>query len=267
VKRSFLAALAAAVLTGIPGGSALSADTAVGSERQWLMMVRTVNTDATREAQFNDWYDRIDIPDVLAVPGYWRARRGQNLPDAAGTGAVPPGEAGQYVALYNISSAAIDKTIIDMLMASWQMDRLGRGTDLLKVVERVYFGQYSAPFTPPGSRARGRKHFLFLERFDVVQGRDKGRFNAWYDGSYRRAGASVPDVVSATRYELYRVLMFEPQTAPRFLTVYEIEADSFEEAHRAADELTHVDEAGRARAGYVGGASTLYAELKDVRRR
>ena len=85
------------------------ADSAVRAERQWLMMVRTVNTDPTREAQFNEWYDRIDIPDVLEVPGYWRARRGQTVPEATSTGAASPGEAGHYLALYNIGSAAIDK--------------------------------------------------------------------------------------------------------------------------------------------------------------
>ena len=246
---------------------AVGTDSTVRGERQWLMMVRTVNTDATREAQFNEWYDHIDIPDVLEVPGYWRARRGQTLPEAATNADAPPGEAGHYVALYNIGSPAIDKTIIDMLMASWQMDRLGRGTDLLKVVERVYFGQYSAPFSPPVHCARGRNHFLFLERFDVAQTHDDKQFNAWYDELYQRAAASVPGVIHATRYELYRVLMFEPQSAPRFLTLYEIEADSAEEARRAATELTQVDEPDRAGAGYIGAAPTLYAELGDVQSR
>lgn len=249
--------------------AAADANSAIRAEPQWLMMVRTVNTDITREAQFNEWYNRIDIPDVLVVPGYWRARRGQTLPKAvaAGTGATPPDETGHYVALYNIGSPAIDKTIIDMLMASWHMDRLGRGTDLLKVVERVYFGQYSAPFTPPGSRSHGRSHYLFLERFDVARSSDNTRFNTWYDELYQRAAVAVPGVIHATRYELYRVLMFEPLSAPRFLTLYEIEADSAEEARHAADQLTHFEEAARDSAGYVGGASTLYTELKDVQRR
>ena len=246
---------------------AAGADSTVRGEHQWLMMVRTVNTDAAREAQFNEWYDRIDIPDVLEVPGYWRARRGQTLPETASNGAAPPGEVGHYVALYNIGSPAIDKTIIDMLMASWNMDRVGRGTDLIKVVERAYFGQYSAPFAPPGRRAPGRSHFLFLERFDVAETHDYEQFNVWYDELYRRAAASVPGVSHATRYELYRVLMFEPQSAPRFLTLYEIEADSVEEARHAVAELTQVDETGRARAGYVAGAPILYAELGDVQGR
>jgi glyoxylase-like metal-dependent hydrolase (beta-lactamase superfamily II) len=246
---------------------AAGTDSSVRAERQWLMMVRTVNTDATREAQFNEWYDRIDIPDVLEVPGYWRARRGQTLPETASNGAAPPGEAGHYVALYNIGSPAIDKTIIDMLMASWNMDRVGHGTDLIKVMERVYFGQCSAPFSPPGRNANGRSHFLFVERFDVADTRDVEQFNAWYDAHYRRAAASVPGVIHATRYELYRVLMFEPQSAPRFLTLYEIEADAVEEARHAAAELTQVDERGLASAGYVGAAPTLYAELRDVQGR
>jgi glyoxylase-like metal-dependent hydrolase (beta-lactamase superfamily II) len=246
---------------------AASVDSAVRAERQWLMMVRTVNTDATREKQFNEWYDRIDIPDVLEVPGYWRARRGQTLPESTSNGAAgaaSSGEVGHYVALYNIGSPAIDKTIIDMLMASWNMDRVGRGTDLIKVVERVYFGQYSAPVSPPGRSANGRSHFLFVERFGVADSRDYKQFNAWYDAHYQRAAASVPGVIHATRYELYRVLMFEPQSAPRFLTLYEIDADSVEEARHAAAELTQVDERDRSRAGYVGAAPTLYAELRDV---
>jgi glyoxylase-like metal-dependent hydrolase (beta-lactamase superfamily II) len=246
---------------------AVGADSTVRGERQWLMMVRTVNTDATRETQFNEWYDRVDIPDVLEVPGYWRARRGKTLPETARNADAPPGEAGHYLALYNIGSPAIDKTIIDMLMASWKMDRLGRGTDLLQVVERVYFGQYSAPFLPPGHRAHGRSHFLFLERFDVVQTCDDKQFNSWYDELYQSAAASVPGVIHATRYELYRVLMFEPQSAPRFLTLYEIEADSVDEARHAAADIMHVDEAGRSRAGYFGGATTLYVQLGDVQGR
>ena len=86
---------------------------------RWLMMVATRCTDAAREAEFNDWYDRIDVPDVLEVPGYQRARRGE-LVDRAVPAQSPLPTIGQYVALYNIDSRAIDKTIIDMLMMAVQ---------------------------------------------------------------------------------------------------------------------------------------------------
>ena len=82
--------------------------------------------------------------------------------------------------------------------------------------------------------------------------RDVKQFNAWYDAITDVLRRVSPASSTATRYELYRVLMFEPQSAPRFLTLYEIEADSIEEARRAAVELTQVDAAGLANAGYIG---------------
>jgi hypothetical protein len=76
LKRVMMA-LVAGVVMQVSGVQILAADSA--GERQWLMMVRTVNTDATKEREFNAWYDDIDIPDVLKVPGYWRARRGRTI--------------------------------------------------------------------------------------------------------------------------------------------------------------------------------------------
>ena len=116
-------------------------------------MVTTQNTDPTKEAEFNAWYDDVDIPDVLQVPGYLRARRGleQRVPGFSNP------EAGQrstnYVALYDIESRAIDKTIIDMLMASWGMEKSHHSTDLLKVTERVYFHQYSPAYRTRAARS------------------------------------------------------------------------------------------------------------------
>src|SRR5262249_49493602 len=104
----------------------------------WLLMVRTLNTDPARTQEFNDWYNNIDLPDVLAVTGFRRALRAQAMAPCAD--AAAPCEAGErYVALYDIESPAIDKTIIDMLMATWKMLRSGRDTSLLQVEERVYY--------------------------------------------------------------------------------------------------------------------------------
>jgi hypothetical protein len=248
------------------GVQILAADSS--DARQWLMMVRTVNTDPTKELEFNAWYDDIDIPDVLKVPGYWRARRGRTLQLTAPAVAqsAEPQEQGHYVALYNIESSAMDKTIIDMLMATWKMLSEGRDTPLLKVTERVYYHQYAAAFTTATAGSGNREHFLMLERFDVTPDVDGHRFNSWYNGMCRKATSSVPGVVRATRYELYRVLMFEPKYAPRFLTLVEIEADSAEQARRAAELFGHFDDQGRASQGYVARESTLYTEIKDVRR-
>jgi len=236
------------------------------SEHQWLMMVRTVNTDPGREAEFNDWYDHIDVPDVLKVPGYRRARRGRTVAADLSAPAIPAAEADHYIALYNIESTAIDKTIIDMLMATWKMITLGRNTDLLKVVERAYYRQYAASYSPPNLRPRNGKHFLFAERFDLAPDGDNERLNAWYNRAYQSAATGFPGVVRVTRYELYRVLMFEPKYAPRYLTLYEIDVESPEAAGRLAGALMRERGEGRARFGYVEGRSSLYLEINDAQR-
>ncbi len=49
-----------------------------------------------QEAQYNDWYDRQHIPDVLRVPGFVAAQRFR----VVGESALP----GQYVAIYELET-------------------------------------------------------------------------------------------------------------------------------------------------------------------
>jgi len=266
MMRRVLIALAAGALMQVIGMQLVAADSS--DARQWLMMVRTVNTDPTKEREFNAWYDDIDIPDVLKVPGYWRARRARTIqrPTSPATQTASPQEQGHYVALYNIESPAIDKTIIDMLMATWKMLSEGRDTPLLRVTERTYYHEYAPVFNRSTAEHENAKRFLVLERFDIAPNVDSHRFDSWYNRMYRNATINVPGIVRATRYELYRVLMFEPQYAPRFLTLFEIEADSPDQARSSAELLAHFDDKERVSQGYVASESTLYAEIKDVRR-
>ena len=103
------------------------------------MLVATKNLDPTHEAEFNHWYDDIDIPDVLKVPGYKRARRGVRQTVTGFSAANQEAADGRYVALYDIETPNMDRTIIDMLMAAKKMDMTGRSIEALKVTERVYF--------------------------------------------------------------------------------------------------------------------------------
>jgi len=266
MMRHVTMALAAGVVMQVSGVQILAADTS--DARQWLMMVRTVNTDPTKEREFNAWYDDIDIPDVLKVPGYWRARRARTMQRTTSP-AVQSAEAqdqGHYVALYNIESPAIDKTIIDMLMATWKMLSEGRDTPLLRVTERAYYHEYAAPFNRTTAEHDSNKRFLVLQRFDVAPNIDFHRFDSWYNRMYRNATSNVPGIERATRYKLYRVLMFEPKYAPRFLTLFELDVDSEDQARSSAALLAHFDDEERASEGYVARESTLYAEIKDVRR-
>ena len=229
---------------------------------QWLLMVRTLNKEPARTAEFNDWYDHIDVPDVLKVPGFERARRGQVLSDCPMPPASCAQESQRYVALYDIGSKAIDKTIIDMLMATWKMLQSGRDTPLLKVEERVYYHETAAPRVSGPAPAPGARTFLLLERFDVAPRLSGGGLAPLLQRQAQliraRSGA-----VTMTHYELYRVLMFEPTAAPRFLTIFEFPAESDAAAEQVEDALLNStrDQSG---SGYLHAEALLYRQLSDV---
>ncbi len=245
-------------------GAQSSGVAAAASGDHWLMMVTTQNTDPAREAEFNDWYDNIDIPDVLEVPGYERARRGveQRLPgDAPREGPI------NYVALYDIRSAAIDKTIIDMLMASWGMEKSHHSTDLLKVTERVYFQRYGAPHRAPAGDVSKKNRYIYVARFDCCRDAPhRHRFDRWYDDKY------VPrlfahNISNVTRYRLYRVLMDKPVAIPEYMSIYEVAADSAAEASQDISAVrAELGAADRSNESIVAAAHTHFLQIKGVPR-
>ena len=263
---------AAARAATTPATSTVSAT----AGNDWLMLVATNSTDAAREAEFNAWYDDIDIPDVLEVPGYQRARRGLRLGTAAApVSALPPDE-GRYVALYDIASGNIDKTIIEMLMATRKMEARGRTTDLLKVTERVYYlrlapaverGTASAHDTPDSARAEATDEYLYVERFDCCNDlATEQRFKDWYDRQHVSGVLASAGFERATRYELYRVLMIEPKTASRYLTIYELQAGSPEEAVQRMDAArASLRDAAPKQISFAESGSTMFRKIRDVR--
>jgi len=256
----------ATILTAL-WGMALSQPAAAGAAPDgtddWLLMVKTRNTDPAQQAAFNRWYDDIDIPDVLKVPGFTHALRGARLtrlPIPSGDTDVSDG----YVALYDIRSTDLDKTIIDMLMASWRMDQVGRSTPLIKVVERVYY--HALGTTILGRRGSGER-YLLLQRFGGPE-EDARNGSIWQ--AYLQAirnDQTDSSVEKASRYELYRVLMHEAHDAPAFLTVLEIDAPSDQ---RAAALAAGMNAAFTRAAGQSPTVklrdSGLYKIIKDVQR-
>jgi hypothetical protein len=268
-----VAVAAAAMMLATALGSSCASASAVpdtGSEpapAHWLMLVGTKNMDPAAEAAFNHWYDDIDIPDVLKVPGYRRARRGIRRSAES--------EDGQYVALYDIETTNMDRTIIDMLMAAKKMDMTGRSIDALKVTERVYFRQRAAvemtgARTADKNTAAGKNTYLYLER--VACCRDEASaaaLNDWYDSTHlpdvTRAG--VEGLVRLTRFEVHRVVMVEPRQVPRFLTVYEFTAGSADQVVAAMRSLNErLTKADRMSDLFVESGSAVFQQIRDERR-
>jgi hypothetical protein len=242
----------------------------------WLMLVATNSTDAAREAEFNAWYDDIDIPDVLEVPGYQRARRGLRLGTAAAPVSALPADEGRYVALYDIASGNIDKTIIDMLMATRKMEARGRTTDLLKVTERVYYlrlapavehATSSTHDTPGPAGTATTNEYVYVERFECCNDAAAERhFNDWYDRQHVAGVLASAGFERATRYELYRVLMIEPKTASRYLTIYELRAGTPEEAVQRMEAARASLRDAPGQSSFAESGSAMFRKIRDVRR-
>ena len=177
-------------------------------------------------------------------------------------------EEGKYVALYDIESDAIDKTLIEMLMATRKMEQRGRSTDLLKVTERVYYRQYAPPLEAPVPAASTDKEYLYVAKLDCCRpGVDERQFNEWYDTKYLPGLLQAQGAVRATRYELYRVLMIEQHEVPRYLTVLEVKAPSADQAMKSLQRaMARVTAAGGVSSQSTEGDAVLYLKIGDVRR-
>jgi hypothetical protein len=259
-----------AVLFGLVGTTAYADSSPSPHANPWLMLVATKNLNPANETAFNHWYDDIDIPDVLKVPGYKRARRGLRHTVAGFSSPAAENDNGRYVALYDIDTSNIDRTIVDMMLAAKKMDMAGRSIDALKVTERVYFRPLGKATDLSTAKQAGARTFLYLER--VVCCRDDATANAlndWYDNTRAADTAELAGsgLRRITRYEVYRVAMVEPLQVPRFLTVYEFQADT---AAQVVDAMRRLDErtraADRGSELFVQSGAAVFELTKDVRR-
>src|SRR5262249_48728815 len=112
-----------------------------------------------------------------------------------------------------------------------------------------------------------KKDYLLLERVECCRDAATAeQLNDWYDTRHIHDMLSLRGVVRATRYELYRVLMVEPKSAPHFLTVYEINADA---AQQVADSRRQLMKApatnGRLSELFIEHGSALFLKINDVR--
>jgi hypothetical protein len=103
---------------------------------KWLLAVSTDCADPSREGEFNDWYDRMHLPDVLKTPGFIRANRYVNTDPDSGPG--------KFLALYEIESQNIDETMTTLRERLAKLREEGRYSDLLVRVSLATYRQISS---------------------------------------------------------------------------------------------------------------------------
>jgi len=103
---------------------------------RYILEVRTNCSDPEREAEYNDWYNKTHLPDVLETPGVIRATRYENTDPAEGEA--------KFVAIYEIETDNID-AFMNALNENIQKKReAGRMNDLLV---RTHRGLYKQTYT------------------------------------------------------------------------------------------------------------------------
>ena len=101
---------------------------------KWLFLAHTNCKDPAREAEFNEWYDKVHIPDILkGLPEFLKATRYE----AHGSSKTPS----KYVAVYEIESSDIEQTMARL----WENVRIwsaqGRMSDLTVMVQQEIYCQ------------------------------------------------------------------------------------------------------------------------------
>jgi hypothetical protein len=86
---------------------------------KWVNFVEQ-NSDPAREAQYHDWYNNMHIPDILKTPSFVRATRYRIKDFRDGRG--------QYLAVYEIETDDIDRTMKLRLEKRAEEVKLGRAS-------------------------------------------------------------------------------------------------------------------------------------------
>ena len=94
----------------------------------WVLMVEANCTDEGRDSEFNRWYDEVHVPDVLSASGFKSAAR-YSIKDAVK-------DKGKYLAVYEIETDDIRRTMDAFTKHIEAKIAAGRWTDLLQLVSR-----------------------------------------------------------------------------------------------------------------------------------
>ncbi len=103
---------------------------------KWLLVVETNCADAARETEFNEWYDKTHLPDVLETPGFIRATRYEHTKPSEGEA--------NFLATYEIETDDVDGFVKTHRDNMAKKKAAGRFSELLVLVSRGFYRQLSS---------------------------------------------------------------------------------------------------------------------------
>ena len=151
------------------------------------------------EAEFNEWYNKEHIPQLLGVPGFLTGRRYQAVEGNP-----------RYIALYELTNVDVlkgdDFRQVREMPTEWtkKMRPLFRNTTVAAYEQIFAYG------TKPAQPAE----FVLTVRLNTPSDKEK-EFNDWYNIDHVPALVGVPGVYCAARYR-------SVDSDPKYLAMYQM---------------------------------------------
>lgn len=158
------------------------------------------------EAEFNEWYDKEHIPQLLGVQGFLTGRRYQAVDGKP-----------KYVALYDLADDSVTKSPAFMQARNKPTPWSARMMPHFRNTQRGVFRQILAHGTPPAKDAE----VVLTVRLNTPADHEKD-FNVWYDEDHIPALVGVPGVYCARRFVRIEDDELALKRDQKYLAIYEM---------------------------------------------
>ncbi len=186
----------------------------------WVNLIE-VNCDPAREDEYNAWYEREHVPDILATPGFVRVRRYVAREQRDGRG--------KYLVISDIETDDIERTMALRRERRAEELRQGRTSASRPNLSfplwfDVLFRRIFEATAPQNSTSRTGKWLNMVEQnCDPAR---EAEYHDWYDHIHIPDILRTPGFVSARRYRAKE----RRDGRGMYLAIYEIETDDVEQA-------------------------------------
>ena len=104
---------------------------------RWMLVVEANCTDPSGEKEFNEWYDKVHLPDVLELPGILSASRYEKAN-------LHEGQC-KFLALYEVETEDMKKVwaTIEKMFPKWSQQ--GRMSKHIKIGPIGFYRQITPP--------------------------------------------------------------------------------------------------------------------------
>lgn len=190
--------------------------------------IRTVLTnclDVSQDAAFNQWYDSIHLPDIIASGLASHAIRYEN--------ADPQSEEATYLAVYEVHRNDLTQAGQEFHTLTGGLQQQGRMYRDVEIVRRIMWRRIGPAFAT-AKTGQGRVGGLFAVQSNCTDPQDEAAFNNWYDDMH------IPDLLDTGLFcTAYRFVAVSPEPGRgRYLAIYETKGeplaavDEFARTHR-----------------------------------